>query len=256
MVLEGLTGYRGRATFQGLESVTFRLEAEGLPTLFLKRREDPGEYQHLAVERFVLHRLIGCGLPTPRPMRYLRLEDTEYLMLSAMQGENLAESFEHKRIGRGGCVGVVADAVMRIHAATPAWPEDINSIHARIEHARERVRNRKVPADQLSEPYAGRTPHSLLDEFERRYREPAVKTFIHGDLCLPNLLAIDGALTGLVDWSRAGFGDPYHDLALAARSLEFNLGPGPWARELAQACGIDELDPERLELWQLFDELF
>ena len=85
---------------------------------------------------------------------------------------------------------------------------------------------------------------------------PATPVFVHGDLCLPNILVENGALSGIVDWGRAGFGDPFQDLALAVRSLTHNLGPSDWDRRLADACGLPELDPGRLGLWCDFDELF
>ncbi len=210
----------------------------------------------LAVERFVLHRLIGAGLPAPRAEHYERLDDTEYLILSALPGKNLAEMAEDHALAADLAVDLMAGAITRIHAARPRWPEDINSLTARLEMARARVRGGLVDEDDFEPEHAGMKPEEILARFDRGYREPAARVFVHGDLCLPNVLADGGALSGLVDWSRAGYGDPYQDLALAARSLAHNLGPGDWARRLARACGIADLDEERLQLWVLFDELF
>ena len=237
-----LAGYRARTSFQGDDAATFRLEREGHPTVYLKRRADPGELQPLAVERFVLHRLLGSGLPAPRALHYLRLEDTEWLLVSGLPGRNLVEALD-EGLSPQAAVEVVAAAVARIHATRPAWPEDINAVPYRLEQARARVRE-------------GLVDRAVLAEFERGWREPEERVFVHGDLCLPNLLVEGGALSGLVDWSRAGYGDPYQDLALAVRSLEHNLGPGDWDRRLAEACGLGALDAERLALWRTFDELF
>lgn len=243
---EGLTdfvsGYRARVSFQGDDSAVFRLEREGRPTLYLKRRADPQELQPVAVERFVLHRLIASDLPVPKPVHYLRLEDTEYLLMTALPGRNIVEALDDG-LRPQAAVEIVAAAISRIHAAQPPWPEDINSVPFRIEQARERVR-------------AGLADRATLVEFERFYEPPATPVFVHGDLCLPNILVENGALSGIVDWGRAGFGDPFQDLALAVRSLTHNLGPSDWDRRLADACGLPELDPGRLGLWCDFDELF
>ena len=252
---EKLSGYRARGSFQGDDASTFRLEREGRPTLYLQRRADPDEQQPLAVERFVLHRLTGRGLPTARPEQYVRFEDTEYLLLSALPGRNLVESID-EGFAPQAAVEVVAAAIARIHATAPTWPEDINAVPFRIELARSRVRAGQVDPDGFPPRFEGLTPERAFREFERRWSEPQARVFVHGDLCLPNVLVADGALSGLVDWSRAGYGDAYQDLALAVRSLGRNLGPGDWRRRLAEACGIPELDDDQLELWMLFDALF
>lgn len=52
--------------------------------------------------------------------------------------------------------------------------------------------------------------------------------FTHGDPSLPNVILeaseLTGFVTGFVDVGRAGVGDRYRDLALAARSLAYNWG--------------------------------
>lgn len=237
-----LSGYRARGSFQGDDAETFRVERPGFPTLYLKKRADPPELEPMAVERFVLHRLQGTGLAVPRVVHFQRIDDTEWLLMSALPGKNLVEALD-EGLRPQAVVEAIAGAITRIHATRPTWPEDINAIPYRLEAARERVR-------------AGLADRTVLRRFEARYREPEERVFVHGDLCLPNLLVEDGALSGIVDWGRAGYGDPYQDLALAVRSLEHNLGPGDWGRRLGEACGLGELDCERLELWTSFDELF
>ena len=40
---------------------------------------------------------------------------------------------------------------------------------------------------------------------------------LHGDLHLRHLLAVDGRLTGILDWADASVGDPVMDLAVLSR---------------------------------------
>jgi aminoglycoside phosphotransferase len=58
--------------------------------------------------------------------------------------------------------------------------------------------------------------------------------FSHQDLGIEHVLVdpVSGAVTGVIDWTDAGVGDPAYDLALILRDL------GPWALEAAlRACG-------------------
>jgi aminoglycoside phosphotransferase len=251
-----LTGYRPVDPFQGQESRTWRLDHPEQPSLYLKRQEDPREWQSLALERFVLQRLGRSGLPVPKAVEYLRIEEIEYLVITTVPGKNLVECFD-EGLAPQALVEVVASAISRIHAARPRWPDGINTPRSRLEIARTRVRSGLVDPKQFEPAFAGWSPERVLAEVERRWRDELPQTvFVHGDLYIDNLLADGGALSGIVDWSRAGLGDPYMDLAVAVRSLEHTLGPGDWDRRLAEACGFGELDRERMELWLLLDELF
>jgi aminoglycoside phosphotransferase len=81
--------------------------------------------------------------------------------------------------------------------------------------------------------------------------------FTHGDYCLPNILinSEHSGISGFIDLGRAGVADRYQDLALAARSLTYNFGPG-WESLLWESYGLTSLDAAKLEYYVLLDELF
>src|SRR4029077_8737302 len=69
------------------------------------------------------------------------------------------------------------------------------------------------------------------------YGEPGVgHVLIHGDYCLPNVLVVDGKLSGLIDVGGAGLGDPQDDLAAGVWTLQYNYGAGH-AREFLDPYG-------------------
>jgi kanamycin kinase len=79
----------------------------------------------------------------------------------------------------------------------------------------------------------GISPLDLLRRLNARRppEPPGDLVFVHGDYYLPNIpISSDGAgaprVSGLLDWGRAGVSDRYQDLAIGARSLRHNLGPG------------------------------
>ena len=97
---------------------------------------------------------------------------------------------------------------------------------------------REVPGVPLYHPSIGWEPKRIAARFGEILREihsinatacpfgengPG-RVFIHGDYCLPNVLVVDGRLTGLVDVGRSGLGDPNDDLAAGLWTLHYNFG--------------------------------
>ena len=71
-------------------------------------------------------------------------------------------------------------------------------------------------------------------------------SFIHGDFCLPNILAKEGKISGFIDTEAAGIGDPWMDYAWCIWSLEHNLGTDQYTGLLLDALGI-AFDREKFE---------
>ncbi len=103
----------------------------------------------------------------------------------------------------------------------------------------------------------------MLDELEATLPdvEDAIEdlVFTHGDYSLPNVIPNDDgtrvALSGFVDCARAGVGDRYQDLALAARSIASSLGP-EWVSLLFERYALTHIDERKLGFYTLLDEFF
>ena len=65
----------------------------------------------------------------------------------------------------------------------------------------------------------------------------------------------EASVSGIVDWSWAGVGDPYDDLAIVTRSIARNFGAELVPR-FFDAYGIEVPDEERLAFYRLVSELF
>ena len=65
------------------------------------------------------------------------------------------------------------------------------------------------------------------------------KDFVHGDLCLPNIIVDNkGHFAGFVDLSNAGLGDKNYDYAWLLWSLEYNLKTDIYNDELINSLNI------------------
>lgn len=63
--------------------------------------------------------------------------------------------------------------------------------------------------------------------------------FVHGDLCLPNILVSDrNEIVGFIDLDNAGCGDPWYDYAWMLWSLAYNLKTTAYNAALLEAIGV------------------
>lgn len=70
-------------------------------------------------------------------------------------------------------------------------------------------------------------PRALLDRSRTRAEEAVrevTPVFIHGDLQVAHVLLEDGRVTGVLDWSEGGQGDPAYDLATLTLGHPEHLG--------------------------------
>ena len=81
-----------------------------------------------------------------------------------------------------------------------------------------------------------------------------------GDFCLPNIIlreAPGGAVevAGLIDCGRSGVADRHQDLALAIRSITYNLG-SVWVKPFLEAYGPPHPQTGKVAFFTLLDEFF
>lgn len=197
-------------------------------------------------------RWLAGRLPVPQVISFVQERERDYLLLTSVPGVNAVEvGREHAESLAEG----LAQALRMLHAQPiDGCPFD-QSVAAQIAHARQRVTAGLVDETDFDEERLGRTARDLLSEVEQRQPDDEAVTLTHGDACLPNILFDGGRFTGFVDCGRVGLADPYQDLALAARSIAFNLGPEYVAVFFAH-YGIPEPDERRLAFYRLLDEFF
>lgn len=90
---------------------------------------------------------------------------------------------------------------------------------------------------------------ALTSAWEEALASPAwagAPIWTHGDLLRGNLLLTDGCLTGVIDWSGVGVGDPACDLLVAWSVLPAEVRPG-----FREEVGIDDATWTRGRGWAL-----
>lgn len=83
----------------------------------------------------------------------------------------------------------------------------------------------------------------LVDIIERGPEYYTKQVFVHGDLCMPNMLmSRDGTFKGLIDLGALHIGDPVLDTALLSWCINDNLGP-KWADYFLGLHGYSSENP-------------
>ena len=78
--------------------------------------------------------------------------------------------------------------------------------------------------------------------------------FVHGDMCLPNVLARGNEVSGIIDTESCGIGDSWIDYAWCIWSFEYNMGTKVYTPILLEKLGI-EFDEEKYKQYINEEEL-
>lgn len=249
---------------QRLEDATVEENREGMTdtSVFrLEQRNQPDRYLKIAQRgseddlRAELSRLLWLQgrLPVPEVLYWAEDTERQYLLISAIPGVMLFDESLRDRLPA--VIRLYAEALRQIHQLQ-ACPFDAR-LDVKIALAARRLHaNQIVPAD-FDDERQGRTPQSAFRELLETRPPGEDLVFTHGDYCTPNVLVDPGSLSlgGFIDWGRAGIADRYQDLALGARSIEYNFGR-EWVAPFFEAYGIENVDPAKLKFYRLLDEFF
>lgn len=205
--------------------------------------ELPGE-----IER--LNWLTRMGFKAPRVIDAEQSAERTWLLMSAVPGRDLT----HHIADPGLVVRTYAQGLKRLHALDPTHCPFDHGTAARLEDARLRLAANLVDEDDFDTDHIGWTGVQVFDWLAANPPPTGAPTVTHGDSSAPNLLALDGRFSGIVDCGRLGVADAWQDLALACRSIAYNIGQQHVAPFLA-AYGA-EWDETKYRYYCTLDEMF
>ena len=230
---------------------TFRLDKAGQSALFLKV-SPKSHWMELLQEKKRLDWLQG-RLPVPQAIAYEASEQSEYLLLTALQGRDAASLTGDEPDEN--IVGLLAAGLRMVHEV-PVDECPFNMMLDReIEKARYNVVNGLVDEVDFDDIRMGRTAAEVFGDLLRKRPTEEDLVFTHGDYCLPNVMIGGEEVAGFVDWGRAGVADRYKDISLVVRSLKLNTGEDLSTR-FFEAYGITDPDAEKVEYYMLLDEFW
>ncbi|WP_037173068.1 APH(3') family aminoglycoside O-phosphotransferase [Rhizobium sp. Pop5] len=251
-VAERLSAYRMERDALGRSAASvFRLEALGLPTLYLKA-EEAGPFGELADEADRLRWLKASGLPCPDVIAEESDGVHNRLLIDALPGTDLASASALTPLAR---VESLAAALLDLHRLPIASCPFDHRLEKRLPIARARMEAGIVDEEDFDASRLGKTAAELFAELKRLRPGDEDLVVSHGDACLPNFIASDDRFSGYIDCSRLGVADRYQDIALACRSIADNFGKG-LVQPFLDRYGLPAPNPARLDYYQLLDEFF
>lgn len=209
---------------------------------------------------------LGHGIPVPSIPVYCKQNGLAYTLMTKVDGEMLCakKNLEYP----GMLITIVARGLKMLwEIDVKKCPYTTSRLDERLKAAEYRVVNGLVDVEHAEPetfgPEGFKNPKELLEWLKcNRPEEDIVLT--HGDLCLPNIFARDGSITGFIDLGRMGPADRWQDLAITIRSFERNFGgkytDGKKIYDFKPEMLIDELgiawDEQKYRYYILLDELF
>lgn len=213
---------------------------------------DVGQSASLANEKTRLDWLKQAGVAVPQVLGWYDHNDRAWLEMTAIEGANAVDC------GLGPCIKVdlIAKALRQLHEIKiDVCPFD-EGVEAKLTLAALNAEQGLVDEQDFDPDHLGISAKSLLERvysIHRKWDEDKILT--HGDACMPNIILNDNDFSGFVDCGKFGLADRYQDLALAARSIQSNLG-AEYVQKFFATYGIPIPDERRLYFYRLLDEFF
>lgn len=255
----------GKLTKCVIEAVTvgesgagvWRCQPEAAPAFYLKAARISSELD-LDGEANRLRWMKQHAVPVPAVREYGKIDGIEFLILDEVPGVVACDP--HWASSLSESVSAIGEGLATLHRTSIADCPFDERIARRIEAAHRRVQTGDVREDDFDDIRAGRTAAELFAELLRSVPSDEDLVLTHGDFCLPNIIldrSSDGRvhIAGFVDCGRAGIADRHQDLALAIRSIAYNLGT-EWVAPFLDAHGMPHPNEQKLSFFTLLDEFF
>lgn len=227
----------------------YRIRSANQPDRYLKS-EHTGTLPELPDEIERLQWMAAHGLPCPTVIDAAATPTRHWLLMSAVAGQDLASA----GLPPAQVIAIMADALHRLHCIPIDQCPFDHTLERRIAEARRALDAGLVDESDFDDERIGRTAEDAFAELLATRPTTHDLVVAHGDACLPNFMADGGVFTGYIDCGRLGVSDRHQDLALAARSIERNLGR-EWIEPFFRSYGVGP-DDRRLAFYCLLDEFF
>jgi len=196
-------------------------------------------------------------IPVPEMICYQEMKNYAFLLMSKCEGAMTCDpSVLDKPYDM---VSMLAKGLKML------WKIDIHdcpfdsTLKEKLKIAQKNVEEDDVDTSQAEDNTYGekgfKDPYELLEWLKTNQPQEEL-VFSHSDYCLPNVLVKDGAITGFIDFDRAGIACKWADISLCVRSIYHNFGHHEdYIKHLFNELDMSP-DWDKIRYYILLDELF
>lgn len=202
-------------------------------------------------------------LPVPEVLAADMVDDTRYLLMSRITGNNLCADFildDQERLA-----DLVAKGLQQMWAVDITGCPTDRSLDAKFLEIETGIRNGSITMEQARQeetygPSGFKSPAELFDWLVK-HRPQEELVLSHGDFCLPNILCSSHGLTGFIDLGCAGVADKWVDIEMVLWSMwanstgQFGGKKRDFDRQNLFAALNMQPDEDKLRYYSLLNEL-
>ncbi|WP_436664122.1 phosphotransferase [Alicyclobacillus acidoterrestris] len=215
-----VTGYEVRENSIGHSTCSvFHLRHPSKQGLYLKIQ--PISNGDLRPEKERLEWLQG-KLPVPELLYFDSGDENQYMLASEIQG---VPSFDLSFRGDlSNLANQLAMGLRTIHSLDTTCPFS-SSLNDKITLVQERISNGSIDVEYLSQHYPNPNLRELFDEMMSLFPDSEDLVVCYGDYSMPNVLLVDGRISGFIDLGQLAVADRYVDIVTVRDTLSYNKLP-------------------------------
>ena len=190
---------------------------------------------------------LGLGV---RVIQYLS-SDKDYLVTQSAVGEDLTHYLDNPKK----LCDLLASSLRRLHSQ-PVDDVPVSTRFQRyLDSANGDFSGGYYDESVLMDAFRIHSKQEAWDIMQANNGRLRADTLIHGDACLPNVIAHNGRFDSFIDLGMAGIGDKHIDLYWAIWSLQYNLKTNAYTDYFLDQYGRENFDYDMLKVVAAF-ELF
>ena len=207
-------------------------------------------YGDLLLEKERLGWLQG-KLPVPELICFESDNENQFMLISEING---VPSFDLTlRTDLPNLIRELATGLQAIHSLEREKCHFSWSLNEKIKLVQERLSEGNVDVEYLLRHYPNPNLQPLFDEMISLLPDSEDLVICHGDYSMPNVLLLDGKISGFIDLGQLSVADRYVDFVTIRDTLRYNKIPDEYFTVFLEEYGQHKLDDSKFRFYDLLN---
>lgn len=190
-------------------------------------------------------------LPVPELLYFDSDDENQHMLVSEITG---VPSFDASlRDDLPNLIKQLAIGLRTIHSLDVATCPFELSLNEKTALVQERISSGSIDMEYLSKHYPNPNLEQLFDEMMSLFPDSEDLVVCHGDYSMPNVLLVDGHISGFIDVGQLAIADRYVDIVTVRDTLDYNKLPDECFDLFLKEYGLKELDESKVLFYDLLN---